>query len=121
MMPLWTTASRSVAWGCALLSVGRPWVAQRVWPMPIVPASGSRTSLALEIAQLALGTAAGQLSVFQGGDAGGVIAAVFEPLERVDERARDRLTPENAHDSAHASGGLLCLIAQMIPDAMYRR
>ena len=36
MMPLCTTASRSVACGCALVSFGRPWVAQRVWPMPIV-------------------------------------------------------------------------------------
>ena len=44
MMPLCTTATRSVACGCALVSVGRPWVAQRVWPMPIVPASGSLVS-----------------------------------------------------------------------------
>ena len=35
MMPLCTTASLSVACGCALFSVGLPWVAQRVWPMPI--------------------------------------------------------------------------------------
>ena len=41
MMPLWTTASRLVACGWALVSLGRPWVAQRVWPMPIVPVSGS--------------------------------------------------------------------------------
>ena len=45
-MPLCTTASFSVACGCAFFSVGRPWVAQRVWPMPIVPDSGSRESLA---------------------------------------------------------------------------
>ena len=44
MMPLWTTATLSVACGCALLSVGLPWVAQRVCPMPVWPASGSARS-----------------------------------------------------------------------------
>ena len=62
----------------------------------------------LEIAQLAFGALAGQLPVFQRGDAGGIIASVFEPLKRVDQRRRDRLTPENAYNSAHASSGLLC-------------
>ena len=39
MMPLCTTAMRPVAsvCGCALRSFGAPWVAQRVWPMPVVP------------------------------------------------------------------------------------
>ncbi|CFE89724.1 Uncharacterised protein [Mycobacterium tuberculosis] len=41
MMPLWTTAILPAAsrCGCALRSVGRPWVAQRVWPRPVVPDS----------------------------------------------------------------------------------
>ncbi|CNN26714.1 Uncharacterised protein [Mycobacterium tuberculosis] len=40
-MPLWTTAILPAAsrCGCALRSVGRPWVAQRVWPRPVVPDS----------------------------------------------------------------------------------
>jgi len=71
--------------------------------------------LRFEVVQLALGSSARKLSAFQGGDAGGVIAPVFEPLERVDKRTRDRLPPENAHNSAHASGSLLCLIAWTIP------
>ncbi len=71
--------------------------------------------LRFEVTQLALGSSARKLSAFQGGDAGGVIAPVFEPLERVDKRTRDRLPPENAHNSAHASGSLLCLIAWTIP------
>ena len=35
-MPLWTTATwpEASVWGWALTSVGSPWVAQRVWPMP---------------------------------------------------------------------------------------
>ena len=40
MMPLCTTATRpdSSECGWALTSVAGPWVAQRVWPMPVVPA-----------------------------------------------------------------------------------
>ena len=41
MMPLCTTATPSWVCGCAFSSVGRPCVAQRVWPMPSVPEGGS--------------------------------------------------------------------------------
>src|SRR5690606_36823695 len=44
MMPLWTMATSLEKCGCALVSFGTPWVAQRVWPMPIVPSSGSSPS-----------------------------------------------------------------------------
>ena len=39
MMPLWITATRPSAGECgwALRSVGPPWVAHRVCPMPVVP------------------------------------------------------------------------------------
>jgi hypothetical protein len=57
----------------------------------------------LEIAQPALRAPSRKLSALQGSDAGGIIAAVFEPLERVHKRAGHRLTSENAHNSAHAS------------------
>jgi hypothetical protein len=60
-----------------------------------------------EITQLALGTSARKLAAFQRGDAGGVITSVLEPLERIDKQARNGLTPENAYNSAHASGCLL--------------
>ncbi len=52
MMPLWTTATLPSASRCgwAFTSDGAPWVAQRVWAMPVVPlkragtlASRSRT------------------------------------------------------------------------------
>ena len=52
MMPLCTIATRSVAMGWALRSEGLPWVAQRVWPMPIVPASGSLPSRASRFTSL---------------------------------------------------------------------
>ena len=80
MMPLWTIATRSVACGCALTSFGPPWVAQRVWPMPMVPASGSLDEALFEVPQLAFGAPAREVAVFQRGDAGRIVAAVFEPL-----------------------------------------
>ena len=48
MMPLWTTAKRpeQSVWGCALRSLGRPWVAQRVCPMPQVPSICSDATMA---------------------------------------------------------------------------
>ena len=41
MIPLWITATRPVQsrWGWALRSVGRPWVAHRVCPIPLTPLS----------------------------------------------------------------------------------
>ena len=102
MMPLWTTATRSVACGCALFSVGLPWVAQRVWPMPVWPASGSALQSRFEIFQLAFGAAALEMVAFQRGDAGGIVAAIFQPLERIHQLLRDRTAPENADNAAHA-------------------
>ena len=103
MMPLCTTASRSVACGCALLSVGAPCVAQRVWPMPMVPLERLAVQPRLEIAQLAFGAAARQRAVLERGDAGRIVAAIFEPLQRVDELPRHRLAAENPDNAAHVS------------------
>ncbi len=52
MMPLWTTASRFVAWGWAFVSLARPCVAHRVWPMPMAPESGDRRSLSCRLTSL---------------------------------------------------------------------
>ena len=43
VMPLWTITTRPdpSRCGCALASVAAPWVAQRVWPMPVVPSTGA--------------------------------------------------------------------------------
>ena len=43
MMPLCTMAKRPSfeRWGWALVSVGAPCVAQRVWPMPITPGTAA--------------------------------------------------------------------------------
>src|SRR3954468_10558114 len=76
-------------------------------PAGVADADVSRQGLArelgLEIAQLALGSPAPGRPAIQSGDAGGIVASVFEPLERIDQRGGDRVTAENAHNSAHAS------------------
>ena len=54
--------------------------------------------------QLALGAAARKLAMIEGGDAGRVIAAILEALERIDQLARDRPFPQNSDDPAHPSG-----------------
>ena len=57
IMPFWTTAivPELSVWGCAFLTSGFPWVAQRVWPMPTVP--GIFLSLRLFIKFLSLPSA----------------------------------------------------------------
>ena len=45
---------------------------------------------AFEVAQLALGAAALEVAVLDGGDAGRIIAAILEPAQGVDEVGRDR-------------------------------
>jgi hypothetical protein len=52
MMPLWMTEIAPTLCGWAFSSDGRPWVAQRVWPMPIVPGAGSLVSLSSRFASL---------------------------------------------------------------------
>ncbi len=54
-----------------------------------------------KIAQLAFGAAAHNLIAFQRGDAGGIVAAIFQPLERIHDLLRDRSAPENADNAAH--------------------
>src|ERR1044072_8222544 len=108
-MPLWTTATRSVAIGCALSSVGSPCVAQRVWPMPIVPwarappppaprgdatppAPGGRRPRRAplnEVDELALRAAALDAAVDQGRDPGRIIAAIFEAPQPLDQLGGD--------------------------------
>ncbi len=53
-MPLCTTTIWPVqsVWGCALVSVGRPWVAQRVWPMPVAPLAGAPASFSTRLPSL---------------------------------------------------------------------
>ena len=54
-----------------------------------------------EVLEFAFGAAARQVAAFQRRDAGGIIAAIFEALERLDHFLGDRLAPEYADDPAH--------------------
>ena len=56
----------------------------------------------LEVLELALGAPAFKLAVFKGRHPGRVVASIFEAFQCVDDRARNRAGPQNAHNSAHA-------------------
>ena len=87
--------------------VGAPCVAQRVWAMPVSPCSGSAVEFAREIVELALGAAPLELAVIDRADAGAIIAAIFEPLEAVEQPLRDVALPDDADNSAHRYLGRL--------------
>ena len=55
----------------------------------------------LQVPELALGAPPLDTAVFERRDAGGIVAAVFEPLQRIDDQARDRPRPENPDNSTH--------------------
>ena len=76
--------------------------------MPIVPASGSRASFCSRFSQLAFGAPPRQHAVLERGDAGRIIAAVFEALERVDKERRDRFAADDPDNAAHRSGSSPC-------------
>ena len=121
MMPLCATATRSVLCGWALFSVGLPWVAQRVWPMPILPASGSFARRFSSAASLPSARRRPERAVVQGGDAGGVVAAIFEALERLDQMAGDRLASDDSDDPAHPSGWPLCYCLALTGISKHRK
>ena len=106
MMPLCTTATPPAWCGWALRSVGWPCVAQRVWPMPAWPRIGSLHQQVGERDQLADGAAAAEAAVVHGGDAGAVVAAVLEPLQRLEDQRRDLVPAEDRDDAAHQAGRL---------------
>ena len=65
----------------------------------------------LQVLELALGAPAIEVAVLDGGDAGRVVAAIFEPPQRVDEIARHRPSAKNADDAAHAARQVPCSIS----------
>ena len=69
--------------------------------MPIAPLSGAGGELRLEVPELALGASPREPPVLERRDAGGIVAAVFEPLERIDELRRRRLGADYADNAAH--------------------
>ncbi len=55
-----------------------------------------------EIFQFALGAPPRQVVAFERCDARGIVAAIFQPLERIDQLLRDRAPPQDADNAAHA-------------------
>ena len=102
--------------GWAFSSVGRPWVAQRVWPMPQCPVSGlaapapPRGSTSLP-AQRRLSSCAAA----HDGHAGRVVAAVLEAPEALHEDGDCITRSDVADDAAHAARLLARLGRQTIP------
>ncbi len=76
-------------------------------PAGVADADGAEERLAqqprFEVLELALGAPAHQLAAFERGDAGGIVAAIFQPLERIDELRRRRLLPDDPDDAAHGA------------------
>ncbi len=55
----------------------------------------------LEIAQFAFGAPPVERAVRHRGDAGGIVAAIFEPLQRVDQLLRNRSPAKDSDDATH--------------------
>ena len=55
-----------------------------------------------QVLQFAFGAASRQMAAFQRGDARGIVAAIFQPFERIHQLLRDRSASENADNAAHA-------------------
>src|ERR1700751_2073039 len=56
----------------------------------------------LEVFQFAFGATALQAIAFQRRDAGGIVTAIFQALERIDQLLGNRPASQNADDPAHA-------------------
>lgn len=61
----------------------------------LAPSFGFRS-----LTSFAFGAAVPEMVAFEGGDTGGIIAAVFKTLERIHQLLRDRSASENAADNA---------------------
>ncbi len=104
-MPLWTTVIRPVQslWGWAFRSLGRPCVAQRVWPRPMPALGGPVADGVLQHGHLAGSLLDEQVAgLSHEGDAGGVVAAVLEPPQPIEENGAGFSRSGVSDDSAHA-------------------
>ena len=127
MMPLCTTAMRPATWGWALVSLGRPWVAQRVCPMPSLPAMGSwpsflRSSISLPWAR----RTKNPLRAHQG-QTGRVISPVFQATQALHDHFHrvlgTHISNYSAHKSTHAPWdkitGQFSVIISQSPRGLY--
>jgi hypothetical protein len=55
----------------------------------------------LEVAEFTFGTTTRQVPVFDRGNAGGVVPAIFQPPQGIEQQRRHRLTADDPDYSAH--------------------
>ena len=118
MIPLWMTVISPVQsrWGWALRSLGRPWVAQRVWARPIA-ACGVRSAMAVwRLASLPARFSTNRsAAVVDEGDPRRVVAAVLEALEALDQDRAGLAGTRVADDAAHEWRFSVALVAPVRP------
>ena len=90
-----------------MASVGGPWVAQRVWPRPIVPSGivglvslGEAVNLAHRFSQAQIPQAV------QHGDARAVVPPVFQSLEALKHDGPGSLATDVSYYAAHSGPGV---------------
>src|SRR5690606_10747324 len=66
-------------------------------------AEGLLAQALFQVDELSLCPAPGKLPGFYRGEAGGIIAAILKPLQRIDNQRRDGRMPNHPHDAAHDS------------------
>ena len=101
MMPLWTTASPR---GRVRMGVGfRRLAVRRPARMANADRSAKRRcgKFRLQVFQLALGAPSLNTAALERRNAGEIVAAVFEPLQRIDDRTGDGPAPQNSDNSTH--------------------
>ena len=84
-------------------------------------ASGSLVSRLSRLRSLPSARRRVEMAAFERRDAGGIIAAIFEPLERIDELHRDRLAPEDADNPAHERPSPRSVLTLIMPGDRLRR
>ena len=129
-MPFWMTTIWPVQsmWGWALVCEGLPWVAQRVWPMPIWPAIGSASRSTAQVDQLADVAADGDFAILDDGDARRVVASILEAFESFKDDGGRLAGPHVADDAAHVvvppvgrgAGGEACSRSSLAPAGQTR-
>ena len=107
MIPFITTRTvpSALVCGCAFSVVTRPWVAQRVWPSPAVaPEAVVRAGGVAQLGEVADGAdrLGDALVLGEEREAGGVVAAVLEPLEAGEDELTAGSPADVPDDPAHA-------------------
>ena len=88
--------------GCAFSSVGRPCVAQRVWPMPYGPSIGFTRMASSRLRSLPDARRTDKMIVaVQDRDSRRIIPAVFQPAQAIQNDGDRFSVPDIADDATH--------------------